>query len=68
MRAPRQRRSDGKLTRLPELAETVHVYFGGNDRAPTISDNSKGSSYRLDSTVPARACFRIRPRRGQSRR
>ncbi|MBX9945338.1 MAG: alpha/beta hydrolase [Reyranella sp.] len=43
---------ESKLARLPELAETVHVYFAGNDRALTISDKSKGNPDRLGSTGP----------------
>lgn len=41
-----------KLARLPELAETVHVYFAGNDGALAISDTTKGNPDRLGSTGP----------------
>ncbi len=43
---------DSKFARLPELAETVHVYFAGNDGALTISDKTKGNPDRLGSTGP----------------
>lgn len=42
----------GKLARLPELGEAVHVYFVRNDRALTISDVTKGNPDRLGSTGP----------------
>lgn len=42
----------GKLKRLPELAEAVHVYFARNDRALIISDVTKGNPDRLGSTGP----------------
>lgn len=41
-----------KLMRLPELAETVHVYFAGNDGALAISDTTKGNPDRLGSAGP----------------
>lgn len=42
----------GKLARLPELGESVHVYFARNDRALTLSDLTKGNPDRLGSTGP----------------
>jgi esterase/lipase superfamily enzyme len=41
-----------KLGRLPELGESVQVYFASNDRALTISDVTKGNPDRLGSTGP----------------
>ncbi len=41
-----------KFARLPELAETVYVYFARNDRALTTSDISKGNPDRLGTTGP----------------
>ena len=41
-----------KLARLPELGESVHVYFARNDLALTISDKTKGNPDRLGSTGP----------------
>ncbi|MFN6954693.1 MAG: alpha/beta hydrolase [Acetobacteraceae bacterium] len=41
-----------KLARLPELGESVQVYFARNDRALTISDVTKGNPDRLGSTGP----------------
>ena len=43
---------DGKLARLPELAEQVCVYFARNDGALVISDVSKGNPDRLGATGP----------------
>lgn len=42
----------GKLARLPELAEAVHVYFARNDLALSISDVTKGNPDRLGATGP----------------
>lgn len=44
--------SPTKLARLPELAESVQVYFARNDAALTISDLSKGNPDRLGTTGP----------------
>jgi len=41
-----------KLARLPELAESVQVYFARNDGALAISDLSKGNPDRLGTTGP----------------
>src|SRR3546814_18662446 len=41
-----------KLARLPELAESVSVYFARNDLALSISDKTKGHPDRLGSTGP----------------
>jgi esterase/lipase superfamily enzyme len=41
-----------KLGRLPELGESVQVYFARNDRALTISDLTKGNPDRLGTTGP----------------
>jgi esterase/lipase superfamily enzyme len=41
-----------KLARLPELAESVQVYFARNDLALSISDVSKGNPDRLGATGP----------------
>lgn len=41
-----------KLGRLPELGESVQVYFARNDRALTISDVTKGNPDRLGTTGP----------------
>ncbi|WP_439578610.1 alpha/beta hydrolase [Elioraea sp.] len=41
-----------KFARLPELAESVQVYFARNDRALMISDLSKGNPDRLGTTGP----------------
>jgi len=41
-----------KLARLPELAESVLVYFARNDQALTISDVTKGNPDRLGATGP----------------
>lgn len=42
----------GKLGRLPELAESVQVYFARNDEALTISHLTKGNPDRLGTTGP----------------
>ena len=44
--------TDKKLARLPELAQSVQVYFASNDRALTISDKTKANPDRLGSTGP----------------
>lgn len=41
-----------KLARLPELAESVHVYFARNDLALTVSELTKANPDRLGSTGP----------------
>lgn len=41
-----------KLGRLPELAETVQVYFASNDQALSISDATKGNPDRIGATGP----------------
>lgn len=44
--------TDRKLARLPELAQSIQVYFAANDRALTISDKTKANPDRLGSTGP----------------
>ncbi len=41
---------DHKMTRLPELAEALHVYYSASDGALRISDFTKGNPDRLGST------------------
>ena len=43
---------DHKMSRLPELAEAIHVYYSASDGALRISDITKGNPDRLGSTGP----------------
>jgi len=43
---------DYKMSRLPELAAALHVYYSATDQALIISDETKGNPDRLGSTGP----------------
>ena len=43
---------DFKMSRLPELAEAVHIYYSATDGALSISDRTKGNPDRLGGAGP----------------